>query len=168
VSPDPTVLADQAHNRIDVVYARFGCNGTLDVDLVSFNPTLSRRIAQVQVNPPDGRTPSEQFLPAAAYDRKSNDLWVCYYDTRADSRRARTRFDCRHSRDGGRTFGTPTAAASTTSDETTAGAAHGAGRDYGDYESLVAANGIAHPFWTDSRNLSTRGEEIYTTTLRSR
>ena len=38
---------------------------------------------------------------------------------------------------------------------------------YGDHEAVVAADGVAHPFWTDSRDLATRGEEIYTTSVRA-
>jgi hypothetical protein len=36
---------------------------------------------------------------------------------------------------------------------------------YGDYEGLVVAGGVAHPIWTDARDLRTRGEEIYTRAL---
>ena len=56
----------------------------------------------------------------------------------------------------------PFRAASVASDETQPGADP---REYGDYEGLAVANGVAHPIWTDSRNLAVRGEEIYTTTL---
>jgi len=37
--------------------------------------------------------------------------------------------------------------------------------EYGDYAGLAVANGVAHPMWTDSRELATSGEEIYTTAL---
>lgn len=37
---------------------------------------------------------------------------------------------------------------------------------YGDYEGLaVGSDGLAHPIWTDARDLATLSEEIYTTTL---
>jgi hypothetical protein len=36
---------------------------------------------------------------------------------------------------------------------------------FGDYEGLAVAGGIAHPVWTDARDLQARGEEIYTSTL---
>jgi hypothetical protein len=79
------------------------------------------------------------------------------------------RFTCADSRDGGHTFDARRAAASVDSDETGALAAHGySGREYGDYEGLVASNGTAHAFWTDSRDLRELGEEIYTTTLKER
>jgi hypothetical protein len=47
--------------------------------------------------------------------------------------------------------------ASVHSDETQAGA-----RQYGYYEGLAVANGVAHPMWTDTRRLAELQEEIYT------
>ena len=38
-------------------------------------------------------------------------------------------------------------------------------REYGDYEGLAVGNSVAHPVWTDSRDLGSLAEEIYTTTL---
>ena len=38
-------------------------------------------------------------------------------------------------------------------------------REYGDYEGLAVAAGVAHPVWTDTRRLRTLSEEVYTTTL---
>jgi hypothetical protein len=56
----------------------------------------------------------------------------------------------------------PFHAASVATDETQSGADP---REFGDYEGLAVANGKAHPIWTDSRDLASRAEEIYTTTL---
>ncbi len=42
------------------------------------------------------------------------------------------------------------------------------GREYGDYEGLAVAGGVAHPIWTDTRRLRTLAEEVYTTTLSER
>jgi hypothetical protein len=36
---------------------------------------------------------------------------------------------------------------------------------FGDYQGLAVANGVAHPIWTDTRDLGTLDEEIYTTAL---
>ena len=53
-------------------------------------------------------------------------------------------------------------AASAPSDETQPGAdVH----EFGDYEGLAVASGVAHPIWTDGRDLGRLGEEIYTTSL---
>jgi hypothetical protein len=49
--------------------------------------------------------------------------------------------------------------ANVASDETQKGA-HAS--EYGDYQGLAAASGVAHPIWTDSRDLSRLKEEIYT------
>ena len=35
-----------------------------------------------------------------------------------------------------------------------------------DYEGLVVNGGVAHPAWTDSRDLDRLGEEIYSATVR--
>ena len=51
--------------------------------------------------------------------------------------------------------------ASAFSDETQPGAAY----QYGYYQGLAVANGVAHPIWTDTRHLDTAGEEIYTARL---
>lgn len=37
---------------------------------------------------------------------------------------------------------------------------------YGDYAGLAAAAGVAHPLWTDSRDVALR-EEIYATAIRA-
>jgi hypothetical protein len=39
--------------------------------------------------------------------------------------------------------------------------------EYGDYEGLAALNGMAHPMWSDSRDLTTLAEEIYTASITS-
>ena len=71
-------------------------------------------------------------------------------------------YACTVSRNGGRTWAPRVRAASVASDETQPGADL---RQYGDYEGLAVANGVAHPIWTDSRDLRTFAEEIYTTRL---
>ena len=63
---------------------------------------------------------------------------------------------------GGVTWVRPVRAATTPSNETVRRATS---FEYGDYEGLAAAGGVAHPLWTDSRDLTTRAEEIYTTVL---
>jgi hypothetical protein len=71
----------------------------------------------------------------------------------------RTRFSCTSFRDG-LDWTPPTAVASVPSDETQAAAFKGGvGREYGDYEGLTVAAGVAHPAWTDSRRLRTDGHD---------
>jgi hypothetical protein len=48
------------------------------------------------------------------------------------------------------------------SDETVPGALG----HYGYHQGVAALRGVAHPIWTDTRDLADLSEEIYTTTLR--
>jgi hypothetical protein len=106
--------------------------------------------------------PADQFFPVSAVDASNGWLWICFYDTSGDPQRIQTRFACTASADGGQHFPPPNPAATIPSNERQPGAdTHG----YGDYEALAVANGTAHPLWTDSRNLTSLGEQIYTTTL---
>src|SRR5207237_785585 len=100
--------------------------------------------------------------PASAVDSSDGALWVCFYDTTGDPAQRRVHYVCTISRDGGTTWAKPVRAASVASDETQPGVD---ARQYGDYEGLAVANGVAHPIWTDSRDLATEAEEIYTTRL---
>lgn len=159
VTPTPLVVA--AGDRIVVTYA--AGRRQLDVYAARLAPLLQRRLGIVRVNPPDRRYRSDQFLPASAYDSSTGLLWVCFYDTRLDRRRVRARYSCAASRDGGSTWARPLAVASVASDETRLPAEVGFG--FGDYEGLAVAAGVAHPIWTDGRDLRRRREEIYTTAL---
>jgi len=159
VWPNPVVTTDRVRGRIFVTYSAMGANAALDVFVVRLSGQPR------QVNPPD-EGPSDQFWPASAVDQSTGRLWVCFYDTRDDPGRVRAVFSCTASADAGRTWTKPLAAASVPSDETQRGAAKGpGGREYGDYEALAVEQGIAHPMWTDSRDLKKLREEIYTTTL---
>jgi len=72
-------------------------------------------------------------------------------------------YSCTRSADGGRSWSKVVRAASVASDETGRRAGP---LQYGDYDGLAAAGGIAHPIWTDSRRLARLSEEIYTAALR--
>lgn len=109
-----------------------------------------------------GTAKRDQFWSHAAVDATTGALWVCFYDTKGDPARKRTRFSCSASLDGGTTFARPVAVASVPSDAT---GENSDLRGYGDYEGLVAQNGVAYPIWTDTRHNSTHSTEIYTATL---
>src|SRR5205807_515579 len=79
-------------------------------------------------------------------------------DTSGGRTRTKAFFSCAVSRNGGSTWTRPVRVASAASDETQPGA-----RQYGYYQGLAVANGVAHPIWTDTRRLAERQEEIYTT-----
>jgi len=159
--------------RVYVTYGTAipGGNGSQDVFVAGFNADLRGVLGSPatdldkRVNPPDGKTRSDQFWPAPAVDPSTGFFWVCFYDTTGDPRRVRTHFVCTASSDGGKTWRPPVRAASVSSDETQRRADN---NEYGDYEGLVAAHGVAHPLWTDSRKASSLREEIYTTGLPAR
>jgi hypothetical protein len=172
VRANPIVTVDGSRGRyrgrVYVTYAAYEPRGTLDVHVTVFNRSLRAlrgyplRQAHARVTSADGKARVDQFWPASAVDPSTGRLWVCFYDTTSDSARKRSFFACTASSDGGRTFARPVRAASVASDATQPGAD---ARAYGDYEGLAVAGGVAHPVWTDTRDLATRGEEIYTATL---
>jgi hypothetical protein len=149
--------------RVYLVYEDGTSAGVQDVYLAAYTPELRPLFTRRRVNPPDGRAPSDQFLPTAGVDQSDGSLWVCYYDTAGDPSRRRARFTCTPSGDGGRTFAPPVAAASVASDEVSPPASP---FEYGEYAGLAVAHGLAHPLWTDSRHMRRREEEIFATTLR--
>jgi hypothetical protein len=138
--------SDESSNAQDVYVAVF------DQNLAPIGPAHP-------VHPPDSRR--DEFMSASALDDQGR-LWVCYYDTGLDRTRKSTRYTCTASADGGTTFATPRAVASVASNETKSTALP---FQYGDYEGLTVAGGVAHPIWTDGRDLASAGEEIYTSTL---
>jgi hypothetical protein len=154
--------------RIYMTYSAPGGDGRQqDVFVAAFDSALASLLGapaggRVQVTAPDGAFAADQFMPAAAVDRSNGHVWVCYYDTSGDRRRLRSVYTCTSSADGGVTWAAPVHAASTASNETVAAASS---FQYGDYEGIAAVNGVAHPIWSDSRDLGARREEIYTTVL---
>ena len=170
VRASPMVAVDASRGpfagRVYVSYAAAGANGSEDV----FVAALSAELEPVARTPtrvtPRETHRADQFWPASAVDASRGTLWVCFYDTRADRRRVRAHYSCTASADGARTFVRPVRAASVASDATERGAERGRGaREYGDYQGLAVANGVAHPIWTDTRRMARLQEEIYTATL---
>jgi hypothetical protein len=164
IASAPLLTVDRIRGRVYITWGAAGPRGREQNVYVSAYDaaTAAPVVGQVQVNPPDGATVSDQFLPASAVDESTGRLWACWYDTTGDRTRKRTRYTCSASSDGGATWAAPVAAATTFSNLTVKAATS---FEYGDYAGLAVANGIAHPMWTDSRNLATSGEEIYTTAL---
>jgi hypothetical protein len=120
------------------------------------------------VTVPLGPPGTDQFLPAAAYDPAGRALWVCAYVSSVQTP-AEARYTCTASLDAGASFLPPVTVAAVASNEEQPGAFRSfIGRQYGDYTAVAAAAGVVHVFWTDSRQLISAGEEIYTTTLRLR
>jgi hypothetical protein len=165
VRPNPTVVVDDAHGGgVYVVYGNIEANGSQQIFVSGFDsrlrPVLGNPNADggVRIGPADDADPSDQFWPTAAFDRLNGRLWVCFYDTTGDRTRRSASYACVVSSDGRRWRG-PVRVASVASNETVSPA-----RDFqfGDYEGLAVAGGVAHPIWTDSRELQTSQEEIFT------
>jgi hypothetical protein len=171
IHANPIVSVDRSRGkrsgRVYVSWAQTDFGGDEGVRVKAFGGRLgtllsARDGAGVPVAPKPVAVRPDQFWPASAVDSSTGALWVCYYDTSGDRARKKAFYSCTVSRNGGRTWAAPVHAASVASDETQPGANL---RQYGDYQGLAVANGVAHPIWTDSRDLVTLGEEIYTTAL---
>jgi hypothetical protein len=149
--------------RVYVTWGAAGATGTEEnVYVSSYDAaTLAPLVTGRQVNPPDVMV-GDQFLPASAVDESTGRLWTCWYDTTGDRTRRRTRYTCASSADDGATWSPPQQAAAVFSNETVRRATT---FEYGDYAGLAVAAGIAHPMWTDTRELAVNAEEIYTTAL---
>src|SRR5438093_1400144 len=100
----------------------------------------------------------------ARRDASDGTLWACYMDTFGDPYRHEAWPTCTASRNDGRTWAVPVRVAGRSSDETQTAANL---RGYGS-TALVAANGVAHPMWTDTRDLVEQSEEIYVARLPER
>jgi hypothetical protein len=158
VSPLPQVGVGRVGD-VFVTFADLERNRTQGVFLVRLTPELIAGRLQ-RVGPADSM-PSDQFWPALAVDQANGDIWDCYYDTNGDRERRHAWFTCTVSRDGSH-WAAPVRAAEAPSDES----GHDSDENqYGDYEAVVAARGVAHPFWTDSRDLVGDAEEIYTASI---
>jgi len=157
--PDPTVLV-RGH-EVAVVYADGGANGAGDVFVTLLGTNLRPRY-HGQVNPPDGGSPSRQFMPTAALDAATGVLWACWYDE-AYGDTSHVWFTCSASRDG-ELWSPPERAASVPSD---GGALLGDGSQFGFYPAVAAAHGAAHPAWIDTRRPELL-EDVFTTTLSER
>jgi hypothetical protein len=163
LTPTPTVVVDSrvgVPEHVYVTYSKPDRTGRAqDVAVRVYDQNLAPLGAERPVHPSDsGR---DEFMSAAAVDDQGR-LWVCYYDTGLDRTRKTTRYTCTASADGAVTFAAPLAVATNVSNETKRPASS---FQYGDYEGIVVAGGVAHPIWTDGRDLSAAGEEIYTSTL---
>jgi hypothetical protein len=163
ISSAPQLTVDRVRGRVYVTWGAAGANGTEEnVYVSSYDAaTLAPLVSARQVNPADA-TAADQFLPMSAVDESTGRLWACWYDTTGDRTRKRTRYTCASSADDGATWTTPVTAATVFSNETVRRATT---FEYGDYAGLAAANGVAHPMWTDTRELAANAEEIYTTAL---
>jgi len=170
VHANPIVTVDRSRGpragRVYLSYVRTNINGVEGIFVTTFDSNLRLLRGSATSQPMFPVAPravdSDRFWPASAIDLSNGALWICFYDSLGDPTRRRVHYSCTASTDGGRTWRKAVRAASVASDETGKNAD---ARQYGDYEGLAVANGVAHPIWTDSRRLPTLGEEIYTARL---
>lgn len=172
IHANPIVSIDNSGRRfagrVYISYSKTRFSGRPDILVSAFTSKL--RPISASESPgggtPVARTPTgarpARFWPQSAVDPSTGALWVCFYDTTGDPKGKRVFYRCTVSRNGARTWAPSIRAASVASDATQPGANP---RAYGDYEGLAVMNGVAHPIWTDTRDLSTLAEEIYTTRL---
>ena len=172
VNANPIVAVDTSRGpysgRVYVSYARTEFRGRQAAHIAVFDRRL-RRIAPDPetregrpVAPKSAAREADQFWPQSAVDASNGTLWVCFYDTLGDPARKRAFYSCTISRNGGRTWRSPIRAATVPSDETLPDALG----HYGYHQGVAASGGVAHPIWTDTRELAGFREEIYTTSLR--
>lgn len=148
--------------RVFLSWGDVETNGTGAVRLASLTDALQPVLRSTRIGPPDAK-PSDQFDPSIAYDAATATLWACYEDTFGDPYRRLAWPTCTLSRDGGRTWAAPVRVAASASDENeTAANSNGYGST-----ALAAAGGIAHPMWTDTRDILRVGEEIYASRLQA-
>jgi hypothetical protein len=142
--------------RVDVAWADVEANQTDGLRFAQLSPTLEVLIRPRRLGTAD-RKPSDQFDPSLAVDRSDGTLWTCYMDTFGDPYRHQAWPTCTLSHDGGRTWAAPVRVALKSSDESQEAAnLHGYGST-----ALVAADGVAHVLWTDTRQILEQSEDIY-------
>src|SRR3954452_10879323 len=138
-APPAPIMVRNA-DGVAIAHGTFDCAGRPQVHVALLHRNL-RLLSD--------RAVGEGFFGVPAYDAGTHDLWVCWYAT---TDLVHTRYTCTVN------FARPHPAATVDSDETGPLAAPGfGGREYGDYAGLAASHGVAHPFWTDSRDLKTLG-----------
>jgi hypothetical protein len=172
VNSNPIVSVDTSRGsyagRVYVSYARTEFRGRQAAHLAIFDPQLRRISPHPEtregrpVAPLSATRGADQFWPQSAVDASNGTVWVCFYDTLGDPANKQAFYSCTISRNGGRTWRRAVRAASVASDETVPGALG----HYGYHQGVTALGGIAHPIWTDTRELADLEEEIYTTSLR--
>ena len=150
-------------NDLYVGWSDVEANQSDGIRFARLSPALRLLTPPRRLGPPD-RTVSDQFDPSLAVDASDGTLWACYMDTFGDPYRHEAWPTCTASRNDGRTWAVPVRVADRASDETQTAANQ---RGYGS-TALVAANGVAHPMWTDTRDLVEQSEEIYVARLPER
>ena len=155
IPPSLHAVADR-NGDVYVGWTDVEANQTDALRLARLSPALRVLDRPHRIGPVDA-APSDQFDSSLAVDASDQTLWACYMDTFGDSYRHESWPTCTLSRDRGRHWASPVRVALVASDETATGSNL---RGYGS-TALVAAHDVAHVLWTDTRDFTERGEEIY-------
>jgi hypothetical protein len=143
--------------RLVCSWADLAGNGTLDI-FTSFSDDKGSTWSLPR--PATDQLPFavDRFNQWLSVDAVTGDVNVSFYDTRNDTTGSRYMTDTYLSRstDGGATFGPNVRVSTASSNEHDCDgvfpcSAINYGNQQGDYEGLIAYDGVAHPIWTDSR-----------------
>lgn len=129
--------------------------------------------AGLRVNDDPTGVRKDQFNQWLSVDPVSGAVDLSWNDARNDPADTSTDIYFSSSADGGLSFTANLKVTTATSDESANNPFADAGNQYGDYEGIVAYNGIAHPVWTDGRFDGTvdpatgkrLGEEVFTAAI---
>jgi peptide/nickel transport system permease protein len=161
LGPNPTVTATA--DRVYVTYATKDSNQTEGVRVAVFDSAL-RPLWSGRVGAPEQKK-ADQFWPAAAVDRRTGQLWVCFYDTTGDGSRREAWFVCAGSPDGRHWPTTVRAGRDSANAQVLLEDAriYGFGdvKGYGGYPAVAVGNGFAYPTWIDTRDVGKRDQEIF-------
>lgn len=161
LGPNPTVVTTA--DRVYVTFAASDATGSQHVSTAVVDPSL-QPLSQRRVDPVKAQA-AEQLFPTSAVDSRSGKIWVCFYDSSGDRSRKQTWFSCTVSDDGRRWARPVRAAQASASPDVLIEDARSFGFQdftaYGEYTGLAVADGIAHPMWTDTRDLNGRKQEIF-------
>jgi hypothetical protein len=131
--------------------------------------------APVRVNDDPTGERKDQFNQWLSVDPTSGSINLSWNDARNDPADTKTDIFFAQSTNGGVSFAPNVKVTTEMTDESAANLNADAGNQYGDYEGIVAFNGIIHPIWTDGRldgtiDQSTGqliGEEVFTATIKA-
>jgi hypothetical protein len=165
LGPNPTISLGK--NRVFVTYGLNGADGSQDVAVAVLDRAL-RPVWRGPIGPLKKK--SDQFWPSSAFDAATGKLWACYYDTSGDSQRQHAWFVCTSSRDG-RKWSEPVRAASPSQNpgvlwQDASIGGFGDNTAYGGYTAVVAAHGLVHPMWIDTRDVGGNREEAFASVVR--
>lgn len=115
----------------------------------------------------------DQFNQWLSVDPASGSINLSWNDARNDPADVKTDIFFAQSTNGGASFASNVKVTTAMTDESAANPNADAGNQYGDYEGIVAFNGIIHPIWTDGRFDGTTDpitgqlirEEVFTATI---